>query len=274
MHAALLMTPVFGLHYFEITGSFLCNLQGFLLQWFTLSTGCWIFCLAWQFYLAVVWDKPQDFIRPLPTHMFAWLVPLATAVVPLAARQITPRGVWCWVTDGEGGLWQWVLFYIPILSFTIVMMFLWVSALVRVWQLLKKQKTRFYFVKNIVGGFIFFLSFAFQCAHRIFQSVHSPAPPNGTNYDYFLNNDVQITSTDSLSDFYWLMAHVLVMSVLGTVGFFTYSINSISLSVLRRTICACKSSRRDDYEDLEEMEDDGKVNGSLMTRDRTETSSV
>jgi len=175
---------------------------------------------------------------------------------------MSQRGVWCWVNDGHDGIWQWSLFYIPILTFSVIMLFFWVSALKSVWPLLKKQKTRTYFIKNICGGFFFFISFAFQCAHRIYESVTLPIihPGNTTEslFDFYFIQANNGTIGLSPSAFSWELAHILFLSLIGTAGFFTYTLNSKNVITLRRICFSCSLtgiSRRHEYEDLEELDD-------------------
>jgi len=76
----------------------LCNIQGVALIYFPLSCVCWLFCLALQLYLVIVWQYPQEVVNHLFTlalHIFSWGFPFMISLLMYYDGTVHFNSFWC-----------------------------------------------------------------------------------------------------------------------------------------------------------------------------------
>jgi len=94
-----------------------CRFQGFIQQYFELSSIIWSAVIAFTLYRAVV--KLQDSASLSKTYLtLGYGVPLLCAFLPLFTNSYTNTGAWCWISTQQavGQVWRWLLFYGPLWS--------------------------------------------------------------------------------------------------------------------------------------------------------------
>eukprot|EP00004_Rigifila_ramosa_P012416 TRINITY_DN2688_c0_g1_i1.p1 TRINITY_DN2688_c0_g1~~TRINITY_DN2688_c0_g1_i1.p1 ORF type:complete len:295 (+),score=57.80 TRINITY_DN2688_c0_g1_i1:25-885(+) len=79
----------------------ICWAQTAVLQYFTLATFCWIFCISCTVYLVVV-RKSVDVDNYFPYFMAgSWLLPLVLDTILLVGKHVGSAGYWCTRDKGD-----------------------------------------------------------------------------------------------------------------------------------------------------------------------------
>ncbi|KAJ4992684.1 G-protein coupled receptor 1-like protein 1 [Stagonosporopsis vannaccii] len=100
----------------------LCEVQGFLIQWFMLADSFWVFCMAsnvWYVFLSGRRDEKKLPMLEKAYVMFAYLTPGIAPIVYLihdhvaSYRIVGPATLWCWVRD-ELEWMRVAFFYAPL----------------------------------------------------------------------------------------------------------------------------------------------------------------
>jgi len=221
VHAALLVGPIVGYEHLENEG-ILCQLQGAILQTFTFSSVLWIFFIAFELYLFVVWEYNHKTLKKsllITFHAIAWGLPLLTALILLGGPGMTHRNYWCWVKPDNGGVWQWACFYGPIVISLILVAIFWTNSIIKVSQYIKRLKTKAYITQSIIAVFIFFASYILQFAHRV--------------YNVF-----------DINYFGFEISHVISLGSSGILCFFVYGLTHHNITECKRA-CGARSNEEE-----------------------------
>jgi len=221
LHAGLLMGPVMGFDGLFQMKSY-CYIQASILQYSSVAIGCWLFNIALHLYYIIVkkWTY-QKSLRLVPfLHLFGWVFPLVTIIPPLAAKKMVDRNFWCWVSNESNGVWELSCFYIPVMIILILTSVLWIILLIRICKISTQFKTVSYSIQSMLIIFFLSISFAFQCAHRIY---------NHSGQDSFVLE----------------LLHTVTLSSIGLVVFFVYGLNYDNIQLYTRLFkkffCCCNN---------------------------------
>jgi len=208
-HFWILFGPMVGMDNLRSHNSFLCALQGAFLGFSVFSSVIWFCWISIQLYTVMVLDQHK--ISHVWAHISSWGIPIAITIIDLSLPGMAFRELWCWVPTCQKGLWEW-LFYAPALLILLIVALLWTRSLILVLQVSKKMETRAFMIQNFLGVFIFFVSYTFQGAHRLYLILQSPS---------------------------WLleMIHVITISWMGVVCFFVFGITPHNIDSLKAKFC-------------------------------------
>eukprot|EP01124_Arcella_intermedia_P015717 TRINITY_DN22294_c0_g1_i1.p1 TRINITY_DN22294_c0_g1~~TRINITY_DN22294_c0_g1_i1.p1 ORF type:complete len:521 (+),score=99.08 TRINITY_DN22294_c0_g1_i1:60-1622(+) len=103
----------------------LCKFQGMTHQFSSIATTGWVTVIAINLYLAVCRNVTNKKVE-IAYHVCVWGMALLSTLIPLS----TPNaygiaGLWCWLNWSTGQIWRWVLYFIPLLLSTSVILFLY-----------------------------------------------------------------------------------------------------------------------------------------------------
>lgn len=100
-------------HLYLPDSTFLCQIQGFLLQFSTLSGVLWTGSIALVLYLQVIWQKSR--IKLLKKPLF-FILTFSTvcSIIPLFTSDYEYVGGWCWIStsNDRAVVYRYGLFYI------------------------------------------------------------------------------------------------------------------------------------------------------------------
>jgi len=214
-HLGLLIGPMVGMDALKSHNSYACASQGAVLQFFVMSSVCWFFWLTIQLHSVIVLEHAQSRTNLLAAHIFSWGLPLIITVIDLALPGMVFRELWCWVPNCEKGLFEW-LFYVPTMIIVIIVAFMWIRSLVKVFQYSKRTETKTFMLQNLLGVFILFISYTYQAGHRL----------------YLISLDKNTPGTYSLE-----LIHLISMSWLGTVCFFVFGFTTHNIDTFKTKVC-------------------------------------
>lgn len=123
----------------------------------------------------------------------------------------------CWVSNETYGVWELACFYIPIMLLLGLTSYLWFAVILRVCKISTQFKTVSYSIQSVLIIFFLSTSYAFQCAHRIY---------NHTGRDSFTLE----------------LLHTITLSSIGIVVFFVYGLNYDNVQLYIRLAKKCCSS--------------------------------
>jgi len=104
----------------------LCTLQGFIGQFFDISSVFWATVVARSLYVVIVEERSITEEYTLKCHQFVWGTALVLSLLPFTTNSYGPAGPWCWITAPQtdqvrqrfaqdmGTTWRAFSFYIPI----------------------------------------------------------------------------------------------------------------------------------------------------------------
>eukprot|EP00245_Coleochaete_scutata_P003058 TRINITY_DN1436_c0_g2_i1.p1 TRINITY_DN1436_c0_g2~~TRINITY_DN1436_c0_g2_i1.p1 ORF type:complete len:317 (+),score=43.52 TRINITY_DN1436_c0_g2_i1:235-1185(+) len=95
---------------------FMCYLQGYTTQFFSVASFLWTTTIAFTLYRTVVKHKADVEGLHLPFHLYVWGTSFVMTVIPMLANDYGPAGAWCWVQNEtlSGKLLRFVTFYLPL----------------------------------------------------------------------------------------------------------------------------------------------------------------
>jgi hypothetical protein len=105
-----------------VNNSAMCQAQGFLIEWFMLSSVFWTFCISAFCYTCIASLNSVHHLNYLQKfyHAFAWGVPLILAILPMTFNSIFQSGpgynnstLWCWIAPAYQQ-WRMWIFYVPL----------------------------------------------------------------------------------------------------------------------------------------------------------------
>ncbi|KAL2632491.1 hypothetical protein R1flu_003970 [Riccia fluitans] len=95
---------------------FLCYVQGYTTQFFSVASFLWTTTIAFTLYRTVVKHKVdlEDFEPAF--HIYVWSTAFVMAIIPSIADDYGPAGAWCWVRNETttGKLLRFMTFYVPL----------------------------------------------------------------------------------------------------------------------------------------------------------------
>lgn len=104
----------------KVLNQTVCNIQAYLVVYFSLCALIWTFFIALTLYNAVVRHKEDHNALEFYFHVIAWLVPIAVAALPLSTDsydRYDDNNLWCWISKEKrviNHVWRGLTFYIPL----------------------------------------------------------------------------------------------------------------------------------------------------------------
>lgn len=164
-----------------------CIVQGFLQQWFQLSTIFWTVAIAYMLFKTVLRQQTtKDEFRY--SLLLCWGVPLVLACLPFSTDSYGDAGAWCWIktTDTRafdaGTAWRFFIFYIPlwiVIVFNLFVYYRVYSGLAPLLSVPNDENTKG-MVRVIERlkyyPMILIVCWTFATINRIYDSVHPRSP--------------------------------------------------------------------------------------------------
>jgi hypothetical protein len=202
-----------------ILGTFLnnydpvCTLQGVMVQFASLSSVMWTFCVAFTLVEATMFSRNLRDVRKCEPffHFICWLIPLISAILAYKFDLYGKAGGWCWIDDYDSSQ-RFLYFYIEV----IVIFFYSIIAQIFVIKYLRQRLRSGFFndtstpdslandvsLKLRLFIFAFLLSYFFAMLHRIMDL-------------FFI-----------LSPFWLIVIHTITVSASGFFNFTAYFIST------------------------------------------------
>eukprot|EP01127_Copromyxa_protea_P012663 TRINITY_DN3320_c0_g1_i1.p1 TRINITY_DN3320_c0_g1~~TRINITY_DN3320_c0_g1_i1.p1 ORF type:complete len:345 (+),score=24.36 TRINITY_DN3320_c0_g1_i1:20-1054(+) len=177
MHGFFLLGPLSAFKTFESGGW--CAFQGIGIHFTSMSCFCWLCCISVHLYMVVVLKYSTSQVKEYAIWIFvcAFGIPLLFTLIPGIASGFVPglwksRGHWCWISEINGGAWEFGVYYCPLLVIAVVTAVCWCSVLYRVAQVSTQFKTNSYVLQTSIGILLFLVSLVVQFVHRIINVAH------------------------------------------------------------------------------------------------------
>jgi len=163
----------------------LCDVQGFVDQWFSLSGLFWVGCVAYSLFVIVVKEQRNTWYLLKYYFIISWFFPLATAIGMLMGDHYRNTGIWCWIQNSElyYRFFLWYIFLFGDFIFTIIIMI----TIVRKVRIVAIASGRSQYSIDIATNIalkrtrnyilVFLISYSFGVINRI-QNFISPDSPN------------------------------------------------------------------------------------------------
>ncbi|KAH7296518.1 hypothetical protein KP509_26G026500 [Ceratopteris richardii] len=106
--------------FFNILGDpgkgFLCYVQGYATQFFSVASFLWTTTIAFTLHRTVVKHKTDvEELGPI-FHLYVWGISLILAIIPSIGNDYGQAGAWCWVQNETvaGKVVRFITFYVPL----------------------------------------------------------------------------------------------------------------------------------------------------------------
>eukprot|EP01121_Diplochlamys_sp_Union-15-3_P016615 TRINITY_DN5690_c0_g2_i3.p1 TRINITY_DN5690_c0_g2~~TRINITY_DN5690_c0_g2_i3.p1 ORF type:complete len:262 (-),score=-4.66 TRINITY_DN5690_c0_g2_i3:87-872(-) len=158
-----------------------CVLQGFFLTYIGNVTILWFLFIALDVYITIVLVKNVIYQRRLQIwfHIIAWGLPIILASIPLIRREYSNRQLWCWISDHNGGLWEFLCFYGPMALIAIIASYCWTRAIIIVCSISTiTRKSHSYLYRHVVFIICFIVILLVTLTNRIYGAINEKDPLN------------------------------------------------------------------------------------------------
>ncbi|EFJ23056.1 hypothetical protein SELMODRAFT_175383 [Selaginella moellendorffii] len=93
---------------------FLCYMQGYCTQFFSVASFLWTTAIAFTLHRTVVRHKTDvEELGPI-FHLYVWGASLIMTVLPSVGTDYGEVGAWCWVQTKAGEVLRFISFYVPL----------------------------------------------------------------------------------------------------------------------------------------------------------------
>jgi len=171
-HALFLIGPVSNM---LTTYDVLCTFQGAGIQFFVLSSACWIFIRAYQLYQVVVLLHSGNFFPNCtlnPVHLFCWGFPLTFVVVTLFfGDKMVYRDLWCWLPSDPESYWELGSFFGALFIFILGTTIYWTALLLKTRHHITQTKTIIFFIQNLIGIICTISIYATEVTNEVYTAL-------------------------------------------------------------------------------------------------------
>jgi len=104
----------------------LCYTQGIMMQFTQIAEFAWITVIAINLYLNVSFKMQTENFEKI-YHICVWIFTCTCTTIPFIIDDAYGfNGLWCWLTDTQGKIFWWTVFYGPLICIWVVVIVLYV----------------------------------------------------------------------------------------------------------------------------------------------------
>jgi len=114
----------------------------------------------------------------------------------------------CWVTTENGGMWEWVSYYVPVMLVTACAVIILLIIIVKTNSHVGSRQSQINLWHNLIGIFVLFTGFCIMFTHRVYEKI---------------SND---------NSFSFELLHACVQSSFGILCFYTFGFTQKNLQAI------------------------------------------